>query len=322
MSGKRMLHENICESRKLSAVSYAAETLYYRILTQVDDNGNFSADPSVVRGRCLARRKDATDKKTGVWLGELIAVELLKEYEAEGERYVHVADFEKFQKFRSDVKTFRYWPPHPDSLGPQLARYDCVTGFVPETERERDENGTDAARERPEFVHQRKGKEIKEKETVSCSESAGSVFEKARKLYRRIIGKSIGSLGRREHEWQGLVAKHGADVVLVALELCAREKKDFLKGMDFPLQFFLKNSAEWIEAAQIERERAASPEKESDEPKETMVTAEDIEKEYALPDQVFINFHGRKKQVHKTTAADWIARGIATPWAEPKGNVN
>ena len=58
MAGKRMIHANICESRKLSTISLAAETLYYRLLTRVDDDGNFTAEARIVLGQCAPMRKD------------------------------------------------------------------------------------------------------------------------------------------------------------------------------------------------------------------------------------------------------------------------
>ena len=66
MAGKRMLHANICQSKKLSEISFEAETLYYRMLTQADDDGNFTADPRVVLGLCAPLRKEWNDEKVKV----------------------------------------------------------------------------------------------------------------------------------------------------------------------------------------------------------------------------------------------------------------
>ena len=88
---------------------------------------------------------------------------------------------------------------------------------------------------------------------------AGRTFADAKRRFRRIVGRNFGSLGQREREWSGFVASVGAEMALAALELWAKENKDWLKEeCKNPLTNFLKNKSDMVEAVEIERERAAS----------------------------------------------------------------
>lgn len=121
-----MIHSNICESEKLSTISYAAETLYYRLLTRVDDNGNFTADPRTVFGQCMVLREDMNPKKISALLDELATVSgkdkkpLIEFYETNGDRYLHINKFEDFQYLRPDRFASIKHPEHPAEMGPTV----------------------------------------------------------------------------------------------------------------------------------------------------------------------------------------------------------
>lgn len=51
----RILKESICESRKLSEVSFFAEDLYKRLITYADDYGRFNADCQIILARLYPR---------------------------------------------------------------------------------------------------------------------------------------------------------------------------------------------------------------------------------------------------------------------------
>ena len=257
-----MLHENICESRKLSTVSYQAEVLYYRVLTQVDDNGNFFYDPNIIKGRCFPRRKDATPKKIETWLRELAKTSvgessLLSTYEHDGEKFIHFNKFEDFQYLRSDLKPDVRYPVHPSKLGPAPAQKRIEAATPTYTGSSRISNETVDANQSKVNTNQVRNVT----ELVCESQNAEELFDKAKRMYRRIIGNGFGSLGQRKREWSGLVSKYGGDSVLAGVEKCAREKTSFLKGSEWPLAFFLKNAAEYIEAAKTPVENASDPDR-------------------------------------------------------------
>ena len=122
MAGKRMIHSNICESKKLSTVSYAAETLYYRLLSRVDDDGNFTAEPRVILGQCLPFRTDQDAESVEELLQELATVTngekqpLISFYFVDEDRYLHINRFQDFQYLRPDRTAVAVYPTHPQSV--------------------------------------------------------------------------------------------------------------------------------------------------------------------------------------------------------------
>ena len=115
MAGKRMVHEEMCNSIKLSKVSADAERLWVRVLTKTDDNGNFHALPALVRGACLPLF-DVTLAAVDSWLTELVNVGLIAFYESKGERLLHIVGFSKYQKLRNDRTPTIKHPTHPESM--------------------------------------------------------------------------------------------------------------------------------------------------------------------------------------------------------------
>ena len=77
---------------------------------------------------------------------------------------------------------------------------------------------------------------------------ATTLFGQAKRVYRRYVGKSMGSLGPRVSQWQDLVTQHG-ELVLSAVEIWAQEGGKGLRNVNWPLAVFLKNADEFIEAA-------------------------------------------------------------------------
>lgn len=144
MPGKRMIHEEICESEKLARVSLGAEVLWTRILSRVDDNGNYDGDPLVVYANCLRFKDGVTVKDVEKWIKELVDIRsddsfgLLSEYIVKGRKYLHVTKFRDHQDLRDDKTRTINFPPHPDSIpepaylktgkGLDVIRQESVTG--------------------------------------------------------------------------------------------------------------------------------------------------------------------------------------------------
>lgn len=96
----RLLRDSIRTSPTLAALSFAAECLFYRLLTACDDFGCFEADPRVVKGACMPTR-DVTIHEVGTWLGELAASGLIHQYEVDDRCYLQFVRFEKHNRRRS-----------------------------------------------------------------------------------------------------------------------------------------------------------------------------------------------------------------------------
>lgn len=247
MAGRRMLHGNICESRKLSAVSLGAEALYYRLLTQTDDGGNFFFDGHIIWGRCFPLRKDVDSTMVEGWRDELVSIGLLSDYTYRDEKYLHFNRFSDFQYLRSDR--------NPD------IRYPAPNGKPPVNPAEPEEQEPQVHIVTPESkLKEENRKESKYvRSTGHCDsqkDDPTSVFvELRRKFRRKVAAKSIGSLGRREYEWNGAVARHGAETIFAAAERWMEENKTFLKGKcTLPIWNFMDRLAEYVEAVSIDSE--------------------------------------------------------------------
>jgi hypothetical protein len=126
--GKRMLHGNICVSKKIDKLSAEAERLYTRLLTQVDDLGNYPADPESIRKVCFPLKRRWNNWSIQIWLNKIVGVGLASYYESGRERYVH---FERFADFQKLQYTNERYPRHPDDRG----GHPPMTGVVIDDDR-------------------------------------------------------------------------------------------------------------------------------------------------------------------------------------------
>jgi hypothetical protein len=253
MAGKRMLHSNICESEKLALISYEAETLYYRLLTRVDDNGNFSADPRVVYGQCLTLREDMTPKKVTSLLNELSSVTgrdkkpLIEFYESDGDRYLHITKFEDFQYLRKDRPSTITCPVHPNFMGPQVGN-QWLTSDQPEVTHP---HGKDK-------LSKEKLREVKLKEEESAQPSFGHEWKRLAIRFREVLGKFVSSTKTNKKQYSDFCGRYGEDLVLSVFNEWAAQNKSWLRDKDDPLFFFWRSLPENVEATSSEREAEKS----------------------------------------------------------------
>lgn len=109
MSKARLLNKVIILSRKLNEVSEGAENLYYRLLVISDDFGCYHADPEIIKGQAYTLRRtniQVIQKR----LTELSEIKLIKTYKVNGESYLEIVKFDKYQYFRSDIKRKSQFP--------------------------------------------------------------------------------------------------------------------------------------------------------------------------------------------------------------------
>lgn len=109
----RIIKESICESRKLSEVSFFAEDLYKRLITYADDYGRFNADYQIILARLYPREigivsiDDIEDAMT-----ELIGVEKIAFYTSEARKEIYgcFPNWAEHQRVRDSKKKC----PEPD----------------------------------------------------------------------------------------------------------------------------------------------------------------------------------------------------------------
>ena len=117
-----MIHDNVCESRKLNSVSFEAAELWFRLLTVVDDNGNYYGGPAKVYVNLMEEKKGASQKSTEKSLRDLNDVGLIQIYEADGRTYLHITDFSEHQNLRKDLSADVSYPLHPATFGPAYTK--------------------------------------------------------------------------------------------------------------------------------------------------------------------------------------------------------
>lgn len=223
-----MIHDTICESEKLNKVSLGAEALWVRILTHVDDNGNYDRDPLVVYATCLRFKKDVTVKDVERWLKELVDVRsddqlgLLAEYKVKGRSYVHVVNFRINQDIRDDKTRTVSFPPHPVEIpepaylktgrGQDVLRREAAA--VPSVDSlrtvvEKPKNGLEGEVESEGEV---------EGEVVSSSHREGR-FNNFRDAFKDALGRATKPKPYTSHveKYQELCRRNGEEEVLDAI---------------------------------------------------------------------------------------------------------
>lgn len=118
MATGRMLQKRISNSKKMAQLSSdGCRLLYTWMLSHLDSNGNFYADPVMVNNIVLTRL-GKTHKEVEKYLDELSKSGLIIRYEIEGEIYLNYPDFfDKQPNIRPDREGKCDIPNHtPDSI--------------------------------------------------------------------------------------------------------------------------------------------------------------------------------------------------------------
>lgn len=90
-----MIYSGYLLGQRINAVSPEAEAWFWRINVTCDDWGNRIAEPALMRDVC--GRREYTLEHIDALTKELEASNLLKFYKVNGDRYLHVVDYEEWQ---------------------------------------------------------------------------------------------------------------------------------------------------------------------------------------------------------------------------------
>ena len=104
MAGKKLIHKNICTSDKVNSISEGAETMYIRLLVNVDDYGHISANSYTLKDICYPKRKKITPKIIRSRLSELVKAKLVRFYTVHEVKYLEIIRHDDFQIYRNDRK--------------------------------------------------------------------------------------------------------------------------------------------------------------------------------------------------------------------------
>lgn len=160
-------------SEKIDSISFEAECLFIRLMTQADDFGTFHANPKIVKASCFPLKSISEDKVSKM-IFELHKHKLIVKFEHDGKPYLNITDFG--QRLRAMRNKFPKVPENVlvtelDSNSPQLAA-DCRNS-PPETEEKQNPN--------------QKPKQESESETESELPSANFSFESFISIFNIIM---------------------------------------------------------------------------------------------------------------------------------------
>jgi hypothetical protein len=115
-----VIKESICRSEEIDKLSSFEESLFYRLIVNVDDFGRFDGRTSIIRAACFPL-KDVTNKTVGNALDKLAEVGLIKFYNVDGKPYLELVTWGKHQRLRETK------PKYPECPGE--SNFNSDVGF-------------------------------------------------------------------------------------------------------------------------------------------------------------------------------------------------
>ena len=132
----RILREGILTSERVNELSPEGELFYRRLMSIVDDFGQHSANPTLLRSAAYPLKPDLyNEARITEFLRECEAAKLLQTYEVTGKRYLKMLDF------RQRTRAMKSKCPSPDGhMSDIRAHPRSETETETETETNRGEN--------------------------------------------------------------------------------------------------------------------------------------------------------------------------------------
>lgn len=115
----RILRESICKSRSINNLTSFEETLFYRLIVICDDYGRYDADAKILKGY-LFPLKDVTASQIEKALWSLVREEMVQIYESNGQPYLQLLNWEKYQNVRNQKSKYPK-PPETASKSNKLS---------------------------------------------------------------------------------------------------------------------------------------------------------------------------------------------------------
>lgn len=228
--GSRKLFKLKCDQARL---------LFIGLVLVADDFGRLEGDPEDLTA--TFSRMNMSIETSSDHIKDLIRVGLINQYKVDGGKYIEINDFEAHQDWHGISNRGSKIPSNPDSIA------TTTTGAQMVVAEHHQKSATTTEEGLPNFTNTVNRGSLKE-----SGQSATACFKQAKRIYRRFVGTSFGSLGNRGYQWEEFVRKHGSELVISAMEIYARELGKGGRNLGYPLAHFLKNSEEFIEAAQIQ----------------------------------------------------------------------
>lgn len=111
----RILKESILTSNSFNAVSILAQNTFIRLMARVDDYGRYHGGHKTLLGSLFGEMIDSISlEDIGGAIAELAAVNMVCTYKCEDREYIHIVNWFKFNKPRSQESKFPA-PPQADA---------------------------------------------------------------------------------------------------------------------------------------------------------------------------------------------------------------
>ena len=111
MANRRMISKSISTSRKLAKASAYSSLLFTWLIPHCDDSGNMDAEPAIVRGTVMPLRPESIEDTEKALL-ELELLGLVKMYQINEEKFLHINKWEDHQTLRTDRLDLRFPKPN------------------------------------------------------------------------------------------------------------------------------------------------------------------------------------------------------------------
>jgi hypothetical protein len=95
--------------------------------------------------------------------------------------------------------------------------------------------------------------EVESKPPAAQTRQSLPGYEEARKTFRAITEKSLGSIGGRRQDWLSLIEKYGVSSVLHAVKLFANDVCPRIERVRYPLHLFLADADGWVAETTVKR---------------------------------------------------------------------
>ena len=110
----RTINESICYSDDLDKLQPFAETVFYRLIVNVDDYGRIDARPSFLKSRLFATKQGVTEKSVSEAVAQLELTGIVKSYIVSDRVYLYFPKWHLHQRIRGSEPKY---PEPPQESG-------------------------------------------------------------------------------------------------------------------------------------------------------------------------------------------------------------
>lgn len=198
----RIIKESICTSDSIDQLSPFHETFFYRLLVNCDDYGRLDARPNVLASKLFPLRRSIRDEQITGALNALASAELVDLYEVAGKPFLQIVTWAEHQSIRAKK------PKYPSKDG------TCKQMHADESTCKQMHADVPVIQSNPiQSYSSTREAFVDDDDAVLIAQGHGEVYDKAKACGFDVNTATLDRLTE-------LIADHGADAVLSALDEC------------------------------------------------------------------------------------------------------